>query len=360
LSAKNLKKCSSRLKTTCWPDILSDMTLTTGSLPMLNIAILVFDNCLLSSVAGPLDLFTVANWEKKKRNTTDREPFCRWQILSVDGAPVVCFSQEPLVPHASIHDCQTPDLIIVPSVLGNIEALRQEKGAIAWLRIHHRRGAVVASICAGAFLAAEAGILNGREATTHWQLADRFRQSFPKVKLQADRILIDGEDYICAGGTGAHQDLSIYLLEKFGSAELADICARMMLIDRGRRDQAPFIRFQRQKTHGDEKIAEVQRYLEQHLTERTTVVEMARMAQMVERTFLRRFKKATGDTPLEYLQRLRIEAAKRLFERGETRIDLITKAVGYADTSSFRRLFKQIVGVSPTVYRRRFVELRGS
>ncbi len=327
---------------------------------MLNIAILAFDNCLLSSIAGPLDLFTVANWEKKKRNKTDNTPFCRWEVLSADGGPVVCFSQEPLVPHRSINDCREPDLIILPSVLGNIETLRQEKEVIAWLKAQHARGAVIASICAGAFLAAEAGIFNNREATTHWQLADRFRQTYRKVKLQADRLLIDGGDYISAGGTSAHQDLSIYLLEKYGSPELADACARMMLIDRGRRDQAPYIRFRRQKNHGDEKIATVQRYLEQHLTERTTVVEMARMAQMVERTFLRRFKKATGDSPLEYLQRLRVEAAKRLLERGETRIDLITNTVGYEDASSFRRLFKQIAGVSPTVYRRRFVELQGS
>lgn len=267
----------------------------------------------------------------------------------MDGGAGICFGQEPLVPHRSLRDCRLPDLIILPSVLGNIEALRQEKEAIAWLKAQHGRGAIVASICAGAFLAAEASILNGREATTHWQLADRFHQTYPKVKLQADCILIDGEDYLCAGGTSAHQDLAIYLLEKFGSAELADACARMMLIDRGRREQAPYIRFRRQKTHGDEKIAEVQRSLEKHLTERTSVVKMAEMAQMVERTFLRRFKRAIGNLPLEYLQRLRIEAAKRLFGRGEMRIDLITKAVGYEDTSSFRRLFKQIAGLSPTL-----------
>ncbi|MCF6178063.1 MAG: helix-turn-helix domain-containing protein [Geopsychrobacter sp.] len=327
---------------------------------MLNIAILAFDNCLQSSIAGPLDLFTVANWEKKKRNKTDKTPFCRWEVLTLDGGPVVCFSQEPLVPHCSIASCRQPDLIILPSVLGNIEALRQEKEVISWLKEQHGRGTIIASICAGAFLVAEAGILNGREATTHWQLADRFHQTYPKVKLQEDKILIDGDDYICAGGTSAHQDLAIYLLEKFGSAELADSCARMMLIDRSRRHQAPYIRFRRQKNHGDKQVALVQRYLEQHLTERTSVVKMASMAQMVERTFLRRFKKATGDSPLEYLQRLRVEAAKRLLERGETRIGLITSAVGYEDASSFRRLFKQIAGVSPTVYRRRFVDLKGS
>jgi len=348
------------LKSRHTPDILSEMTFKTGGSAMLNIAILAFDNCLQSSISGPLDLFTVANWDKKKRDKTDSTPFCRWEVLTADGGPVVCFSQDPLVPHCSIKACRDPDLIILPSVMGNIEALRQEKEVIAWLKDQHARGAIIASICAGAFLSAEAGILNGREATTHWQLADRFRQTYPKVKLKADQMLIDGGDYICAGGTSAHQDLAIYLVEKYGSAGLADNCARMMLIDRARRQQAPYIRFSRQKGHGDESIALVQRHLEQHLTEGISVVEMARMALMVERTFLRRFKKATGDSPLEYLQRLRVEAAKRLLERGETQIDLITTAVGYEDASSFRRLFKQIVGVSPTVYRRRFVELQSS
>jgi transcriptional regulator GlxA family with amidase domain len=259
-----------------------------------------------------------------------------------------------VTPQCSLADCQDADLILLPGMMGRPDLLFEQKQLIVWLKQQAERGAVIASACSGAFLLAETGLLKGREATTHWQLADRFRRRYPKVQLQIDRLLIDGEDYLCAGGTSAHQDLALYLIEKFGSKALAKACARMMLIDNSKRDQAPFVSFRGSKSHGDQSILKVQQWLDKNFRGKVVVKELARMSGLNERTFLRRFRKGTGEAPLEYVQRMRIEQAKQLLAGSEQQLDQITRSVGYEDVSSFRRLFKQIVGMSPTVYRQRF------
>ena len=322
---------------------------------MLKIAVMAYDNCLLSGIASPLDLFAVANWEQRRLQPQVKEPFCRCEIVTADGGPVTSFNRLPVMAKRALSDCQDADLILVPGMMGRPEQLLEQPELIDWVRLQHRRGAIVASACSGAFLLAEAGILQNRPATTHWQLADRFRQRYPEVDLQIDQLLIDGEDYLCAGGTSAHLDLALYLLEKYGSVALASVCARMMLIERSRRKQAPFVRFQARKDHGDQSILPVQQWLDQNYQHRVVVKNLAGMAALNERTFLRRFRKATGEAPLEYLQRLRIEKAKQLLVGGSEALETITRSVGYADVSSFRRLFKQVVGLSPTSYRQRFM-----
>ncbi len=318
---------------------------------MRKFAMLAYDNCLLSGLAGQLDLFTIANWERRRKQ---QPPFCRYEVVTLDGEPVTSFSRMPVTPKCSLADCQDADLILLPGMMGRPDLLFEQKQLIAWLKQQAERGAVIASACSGAFLLAEAGLLKGREATTHWQLADRFRRRYPKVRLQIDRLLIDGENYLCAGGTSAHQDLALYLIEKFGSKKLAKACARMMLIDNSKRDQAPFVSFRGSKTHGDQPILNVQQWLDDNFRGKVVVKELAGLSGLNERTFLRRFRKATGEAPLEYVQRMRIEQAKQLLAGSEQPLEQITRAAGYADVSSFRRLFKQIVGMSPTVYRQRF------
>ena len=324
---------------------------------MLKIAVMAYDNCLLSGIAGPLDLFAVANWESRRLQPAVKEPFCRCEIVTAGGDPVTSFNRQMVMAKRSLGECQDADLILIPGMMGRPEKLLEQPELIDWVSQQHRRGAIVASACSGAFLLAEAGILRERPATTHWQLADRFRQRYPQVDLQIDRLLVDGEDYLCAGGTSAHVDLALYLLEKLGSVRLATACARMMLIDRSRREQAPFVRFRARKDHGDASILPVQQWLDRNYRHKVVVKTLAAMASLNERTFLRRFRKATGEAPLEYLQRLRIEKAKQLLAGSTETLELITRSVGYEDVSSFRRLFKQIVGISPTIYRQRFKTL---
>lgn len=318
---------------------------------MLKLAVLAYDNCLLSGIAGQLDLFTIANWERRRQQ---QAPFCRHEIVTLDGEPVTSFNRMQVLPKQALAECQDADLILVPGMMGRPDQLFEQPELLDWLRQQAARGAVLASACSGAFLLAEAGLLNGCAATTHWQLADRFRQRYPKVELQIDRLLIDGEHYLCAGGTSAHQDLALYLIEKFGSAQLAKTCARMMLIDNSRREQAPFVNFRGCKNHGDKPILKVQQWLDKNYRGKVVVKQLAQASGLNERTFLRRFRKATGEAPLEYVQRLRVERAKRLLSGSAQPLEQITRSVGYEDVSSFRRLFKQLAGVSPTVYRQRF------
>ncbi len=321
---------------------------------MLRIAVVAYDNCLQSGIAGMLDLFALANWENRRLQPQQKGSFCKVEVVTVDGESVTSFNRQPVVPSCCLADCKSPDLVIIPGMLGRPEKLLEYKELISWIGRQHQNGKVVASACTGAFLLAETGILKGRSATTHWQLADRFRLRFPKVDLQVDRILIDGGDYLTAGGTGAHADLALALIERFGSQSLADACARMMLIDARQRDQAPFVHFQGCRDHGDATILKVQQWLDRFYREKVVIKAMAKRAGLNERTFLRRFRKATGETPLEYLQRLRIEKAKQLLLKTDQDLEQITKAVGYVDSSSFRRLFRQVVGISPAVYRKRF------
>lgn len=321
---------------------------------MLKIAMMAYDNCLLSGIAAQLDLFTIANWEHRRLQSQTKEPFCQFEIVTAGGGPVTSFNRMPVIPKRALSDCQDADLIVVPGIMGRPDRLLEQPVLIDWLRQQAQRGAIIASACSGAFLLAEAGLLDGHPATTHWQLAERFRQRYPRVDLQIDRLLIDGDSYLCAGGTSAHQDLALYLVEKFGSLPLAKACARMMLIDNSRREQAPFVNFRGRKNHGDSPILKVQQWLDSHYRGKVVIKELAVLSGLNERTFLRRFRKATGDAPLEYLQRQRIEQAKRQLAGSKQTLEVITQAVGYADVSSFRRLFKQIVGVSPTVYRQRF------
>ena len=321
---------------------------------MLNIAVLAYDNCLQSGIAGMLDLFTLANWEQKRLSSEAGTLFCHTEVVTLDGVAVASFNRQLVAANSSLKDCHDIDLLIVPGVMGRPDHLLEQTELIEWIGQQHHNGTVVASACSGAFLLAEAGILQGRQATTHWQLGERFRQRFPKVDLQIDQLIIDGVDYLCAGGTGAHIDLALHLIEKYGSKSLARTCARMMLIDGNRREQAPFIKFKGSREHIDDPIHKVQQWLDRYYREKISVQVMAKRSGLNERTFLRRFKRATGEAPLEYLQKMRIEKAKQLLIGSDQTLEKITSEVGYVDLSSFRRLFRQVVGISPTAYRQRF------
>ncbi|MCK5826277.1 MAG: helix-turn-helix domain-containing protein [Desulfuromusa sp.] len=321
---------------------------------MLNIAVLAYDNCLQSGIAGMLDLFTLANWEQKRLSSGVGTLFCHTEVVTLDGVAVASFNRQLVAANGSLKDCHDIDLLIVPGVMGRPDHLLEQTELIEWIAQQHHNGTVVASACSGAFLLAEAGILQGRQATTHWQLGERFRQRFPKVDLQIDQLIIDGVDYLCAGGTGAHIDLALHLIEKYGSKSLARTCARMMLIDGNRREQAPFIKFKGSREHIDDPIHKIQQWLDHYYREKISVRVMAKRSGLNERTFLRRFRRATGEAPLEYLQKMRIEKAKQLLIGSDQTLETITSAVGYVDLSSFRRLFRQVVGISPTAYRQRF------
>jgi transcriptional regulator GlxA family with amidase domain len=222
----------------------------------------------------------------------------------------------------------------------------------------HDEGTVLCSACVGSFLLAEAGLLSGRPATTHWGLKEQFAARFPDVELDTDKLLIDDGDVITAGGMMAWVDLGLRLVGRFVGPAAVLATARYFLVDPGGREQRFYSVFSPSLTHGDAAVLKTQRWLQSKSGEKVTLSQMARQAALGERTFLRRFRAATGMKPTEYVQHLRVAKAREMIELTNESIEEITRRVGYEDVGSFRQVFQKIMGLSPGEYRRRFAARR--
>jgi transcriptional regulator GlxA family with amidase domain len=241
-----------------------------------------------------------------------------------------------------------------PWFLGILSRFVSDRSLVSWVRRLNRKGTIICAVCAGVFLAAQTGLLDGRMATTHWNLSDEFQERYPDVILKKERMIVDEGDIITAGGVTAFIDLSLYMAGRFGSLELSSALSRMLLIDPARRLQTPYSEYRFNTSHQDESILKAQHWMAENMAFPLTVSMLAGKACLGERTFARRFKKATGDTPLEYLQYLRIGKARTLLETTDEPVETITYETGYEDANSFRRLFKRSTGLSPTAYRKKF------
>ena len=321
---------------------------------MIKIAILALENCMKSSVTGPFDILSVASLEWKRLFSDETTDLFNLMIITDDGLPVTCFNGMKIKPHLRKDDCDNLDIIFIPVVYGDLEPILSNRGLISWLYDQNKKGISICAVCAGVFPAAETGLLDRRKATTHWHLADDFQKRYPDVILKKEKMIVDEGDFITAGGVTAYMDLSLYLTGRFGSSELASSVSKALLIDPSRRSQTPYTAFDFNTAHGDENILKVQHWMEKSITDSISVSSLADKAGLGQRTFARRFKKATGDTPLEYLQYLRIGKARTLLETTSESVDTITYATGYEDVSSFRRLFRKITGLSPSAYRKKF------
>lgn len=321
----------------------------------MKIGILALANCMYSSVAGPFDILTMASltW-KGVDNDKKKQPFSQIEILSPDGKSVRTFNGLEVIPHRGIDDCETLDLVIIPVIYGNLESVLSLTNVIRWLTKQHLTKAYLCAVCSGVFLLAETGLLKDKKATTHWMLADYFRSRYPEIILKREKVLVDEGDIITAGAVTAYQDLSIYLVRRFGSPELALLLSKTMLVDSIRQTQEPYRAIHFYKSHGDAAVLQAQDWLESHFKDNVSISAVATELGIGERTLARRFKKATGETLLEYLQLMRVEAAKRMLESSKENVESITFSTGYEDASSFRRLFKKHTGLSPTAYRKKF------
>ncbi|WP_310395605.1 helix-turn-helix domain-containing protein [Hymenobacter sp.] len=247
------------------------------------------------------------------------------------------------------------DLIIIPAPHGDLrQAVALNADLVAWIRQQYHGGAEVASLCMGAFLLAATGLIDGRRCATHWLAANEFRAQFPAVELLADKIITDEQGIYSSGGAYSYLNLILYLVEKQVSREVALFCAKVFQIDISRSSQSPFTIFLGQKEHADEPILKVQKYIEANYPRKLTVEELAAMSFLGRRHFERRFKKATFNSVLEYIQRVRIEAAKAGLEKAGENVSEVMYAVGYSDTKAFRMVFKNITGLSPAEYRNRY------
>jgi transcriptional regulator GlxA family with amidase domain len=306
----------------------------------------------LSSIVGAYKIFTRANeyW----KNIGKKELF----IIQLAGISKKVEFYEGLFtvkPHTHISAIAKTDLIIIPSLNHNYEkAVKGNKLLIEWIQKQYKGGAEVASICTGAFMLASSGLLDGKSCSTHWAAADNFRNMFPKVNLQADKLITDENGIYTNGGAYSFLNLMLYLVEKYFDRQTAIFCSKIFQIDMDRQSQSAFTIFTGQKLHGDEMVKQAQAYIESKLREKISVEQLSSRFAVGRRNFDRRFIKATGNTPIEYLQRVKIESAKKAFETSRKTINEVMYEVGYSDVKAFREVFRKITGMSPLEYRSRY------
>lgn len=257
-----------------------------------------------------------------------------------------------------LEDIEKTDLIIIPAIDGELTmALEINKDFIPWIITQHSKGAEVASLCLGAFLLASTGLLNGKQCATHWLAENAFRKMFPEVNLVTEKIITDEQGIYSSGGALSYQNLILYLIEKYAGREMAILAAKVFAIEMERKSQSPFIMFKGQKEHDDEPVKKAQEFIENNFKDKIVVDNLASKFALSRRNFERRFKKATSNTILEYIQRVKIEAAKMSLEKSSENVNEVMYNVGYTDPKAFRNIFRKITGLSPVQYRNKYSSL---
>lgn len=322
---------------------------------MKRVTILILGRGLYSTVAGPLEVFQFAGvgWNYLTGQPTD--PQFDVTTASIDGKTITGAGGLAIVPQCAIDQISEADLIFVSSGGVHMDSvLKHNAMAVPWLRQLHDKGATIAGVCSGVCLLAEAGILDGKEATTHWGMAEQFRTRYPKVHLRPDRLVTDAGNVLCGGGVNAASDLSLYLVEKYCGREIGMQCAKSLLIETSRTSQAGFAVLAFNKRHSDSAITQAQDWIERNYRQDFSMDGLASRYNMSPRNFMRRFKAATDGTPLAYLHQVRIVVARNAIESDNTPIETIGQGVGYEDAAFFRLLFRRYVGMTPKAYREKF------
>ncbi len=331
---------------------------------MIKITFILYDQCALSGILSIKDAFLMANlWhfkiESKNRNMESRtdckEPLFITETASLDGKPVNDNNDISIIPDKSINSVQDTDLILIPAFIFSNEVKKESfSGILEWIIESYHKGVSVVAFCTGTFILAMTGLLDGKQATTNWQFIRRFKRNFPNVNLTPEKILTVDSNLICSGAVTSIYHIALYIIEKYGSKQLASICSKSFLIDSGRDSQLPYTTVDFNKNHGDKAIIMAQHLMESRYQENFTMDDLAKQVGLSPRHFNRRFKKATGETPISYIQQIRIEEAKRRLETTNDNINEITWKTGYEDISTFRRLFKKHTSLSPKEYRQKF------
>ncbi len=316
-----------------------------GEHPAIEVGILLYRGCQSAMVHGLTDmLVTASDFSVSRGGQAVR--LSHWSRDEADNFDRT-YDTHPDVDGFA-------DIIVAPGRLSGPVTAEEAVPFARWLTSQHSRGAVLASNCGGAFLLAETGLLSGRSATTHWMFADLLQTRFPDLKVEPEKIVIDDGDIITAGGLMAWTDLGMRLIDRLLGPSIMVETSRFFLVDASGREQRHYGSFAPRLTHGDEAILKVQHWLQAKGARAVNVADMAREAGLEERTFLRRFKAATGTKPTEYAQCVRMEKARELLQFTKRPIDQVSWSVGYEDTTAFRRVFSRVVGLAPGDYRRRF------
>jgi len=319
---------------------------------MKHISILVPKGAILGSLEGSRQLLTQVNQFFLARGS---EPIFQVQLVGLTTETTLAGGLFVARPEKTIHDVNRTDLIIIPAVDGDLsQAIEANKEFFPWITRQYNQGAEVASLCLGAFLLASTGLLNGKRCATHWMAENAFRKMFPDVTLVTEKVITDEHGLYSSGGAFSYMNLILYLIEKFAGREMAVLAAKVFAIEIAREDQLSFIIFQGQKDHDDDQIRKAQEFIEANFQEKITVDQLASRFAIGRRNLERRFKKATSNTVVEYIQRVKMEAAKINLESSRENVNEVMYKVGYTDTKAFRNTFKRITGLSPLQYRTKY------
>lgn len=316
------------------------------------------------SILVPLGHTSVVNIEGSHQIFSDlnnflaekgRKPLFQVQLVGLSKVVSQPNRLFTISPDVLVKEVKKTDLIIIPAIHGDqVQAAKVNKEFIPWMIQQHAKGAAIASLCLGAFFLAATGLLEGKACATHWKAARQFREMFPGVHLMDDRVITEENGIYTSGGAYSYLNLIVYLVEKYAGRDIAIMAAKGYEIDLDRQSQSPFIIFEGQKTHNDEPILKAQQFIEDSYQDKITVDQLSDMTAIGRRTFERRFKKSTGNTVVEYIQRIKIEAAKRDFETSRKNVNEVIYDVGYVDTKAFRTVFKKVTGLTPLEYRNKY------
>ena len=310
---------------------------------------------IVDTIIAPYNMLRMANAHFTRLNRLVETPYTI-DLVGLTLDPVVYQGLFSIHPTKSIHEVRKTDLIIVSPISGNLEQeVQNNMDFINWIKNQRiENGTELASLCKGAFLLAETGLVNGKSCATHWTAHEEFRRRYPKVNLIPEKIICEDNGIYSSGGAYSILNFTLYLIERYFGRETAIWCSKISEIEFDRMSQSEFMIFSGQKDHSDEAIIKAQTHIEQNYQEKITVTELSNLVHLNSRSFLRRFKKATSNTPLEYIQRVKIEAAKKSLEATVKTIMEIMYDVGYNDEKAFRSTFRKYTGLSPKEYQKKY------
>jgi len=315
---------------------------------MKTVSILILETAVPAAIVDPRYMFSAVNEFYK---SAGHQPFFKIQLVGLTKEVKLNDGLFSVHPDVLLKDVKKTDLIIIPAIGGDVKlAIKKNKDFLPWIEQQYKGGAEVASLCIGAFILASTGLLKDKECSTHWLFANDFKEMFPDVKLVSDKTVTAQNGLYSSGGATSYWTLLLYLVEKYTNREMSIMASKFFLLDMGRDSQSPFVMFRGQKDHDDTEIVKAQEFIEKHYQSKLTVDELADKYGIGRRTFERRFKKATSNTVVEYMQRVKMEAAKKQLENGPKTVNEVMHDVGYTDTKAFRDVFKKITGMSPVDY----------
>lgn len=310
-------------------------------------------SAVLSSIIGPYKIFSQVNTFLTLQG---HAPLFQIDLVGIQDETVLYNDAFSIRPTAHIKDIQTTDLIVVTTIKGDIPLeIERNQPFIDWMKkMRAARGTEIASLCVGAFLLAETGLLDGKSCSTHWREQELFRKMYPQVNLLPEKIITEDNGLYSSGGGYSFLNLILHLIEKYAGKEMAILCSKLFEIDYERNNQNQFVIFKGSKDHTDQLIKDAQEFIEAHFSERLSVEQLSNQFALSRRNLVRRFKKATSNTPIEYIQQVKVEAAKRFFEHSNQTISEVMTAVGYNDVKAFRNIFRKHTGLTPIDYQAKY------